>query len=281
MYLNCFETGALGDAVSISDTDDDDSDDRRRKPQAVTSEQEVDSVTSKLFTTTKSSRKTKSIRTTKSFRTITSSRITNSSRTTKSSRLVTTKSSRINMNTSTTRSSTSIQSSNSTRSSFPIKSSSAKVSRSNCEYTKSSTPSNYSTVLKANATLLEEIRFRQAVNLIYNKTYPGYSNCTLYAKHLDLNYKICSNFFHAKQSATDNAVTLVTQLTFNRFGSFKRLASKWRGPISVAFYVTSSELRQNVSQIKQWIASKNRLDIAVHFMIKRGVSGYSIPDDER
>ena len=97
-------------------------------------------------------------------------------------------------------------------------------------------------------------------------------NCALYNKNIDLNYITCLNVFEAIQPEKDDLVTLLTQLTFGRFERVQQMASKWRGPMSVAFYVTSSELHANVSQIEQWIAETGRRNIAVHFMVQRGVS---------
>ena len=108
--------------------------------------------------------------------------------------------------------------------------------------------------------------------MLYNESAPGYANCTSYNQHINLDYKTCVDVFRAVQPITNSSVTLVTQTTFNRFESVKRMALQWRGAMSVAFYLTSTELQFNTTEIQQWIVGTGRRNIAVHFMIKRGVS---------
>ena len=95
-------------------------------------------------------------------------------------------------------------------------------------------------------------------------------NCSLYNEHIHFNYDVI--VIDAKQPVTDQLVTLVTQLTWNRFESVKRMALKWRGPMSVAFYVTSSNLLLFQGRVQEWVQTWARDNIAVQFMLHDGVS---------
>ena len=128
----------------------------------------------------------------------------------------------------------------------------------------------------------KNVTFDAALELTYNnsiatlpanetKTQP-FPTCSLYNQHIDMNYSLCTNCFNAQPMAGD-LVTLVTQLTWNRFKSVKRMALKWLGPMSVAFYMTQSEFEQNKAILDQWSkrSAPGQRDIVVNIMIKRGV----------
>ena len=95
-------------------------------------------------------------------------------------------------------------------------------------------------------------------------------NCSLYNQHVNLTYDVIA--FEPTLAVTDELVTLVTQLTPNRFESVERMAQNWRGPMSVAFYVTSSELSMCQSRVREWIQRTSKRNVAVLFMLQQGVS---------
>ena len=97
--------------------------------------------------------------------------------------------------------------------------------------------------------------------------------CYKYRKEMGYVYKVQANFYNTNMTS-DSAddVTMVTQLTSSRLAALQRLASYWQGWMSVAVYVEEALLSNLKLQVGQWLREANRSNIAVSFVVKRGVS---------
>ena len=84
-------------------------------------------------------------------------------------------------------------------------------------------------------------------------------------------YRTHKYFIGTKYSTSDPYdVTLVTQMTMDRFSVFVTLVEHWKGPISVVVYCTDYEAWQLMEYFKHNKVLRSRKDIAVHAVFKRG-----------
>ncbi|KAK4872690.1 hypothetical protein RN001_014719, partial [Aquatica leii] len=65
-------------------------------------------------------------------------------------------------------------------------------------------------------------------------------------------------------------VTMVTQMSFEKFPVFEIICRRWTGPISVALYLLEDELPATLNIINESKALKDRKNIAYHIMFKEG-----------
>ena len=99
------------------------------------------------------------------------------------------------------------------------------------------------------------------------------ATCTEYNSEIGYAHQVHANFYNTNMTS-DSAddVTMVTQLTSSRLAALQRLASYWQGWMSVAVYVEEALLSNLKLQVGQWLRETNRSNIAVSFVVKRGVS---------
>ncbi|KAL3320885.1 hypothetical protein Ciccas_000450 [Cichlidogyrus casuarinus] len=65
-------------------------------------------------------------------------------------------------------------------------------------------------------------------------------------------------------------VTLLTQLSFDRFESFERLASLWQGPISAVVYASDAEVHELADLLQVSTVFVPRRNIGIHIVYKSG-----------
>ncbi|KAF5274147.1 hypothetical protein FQR65_LT04545 [Abscondita terminalis] len=88
----------------------------------------------------------------------------------------------------------------------------------------------------------------------------------------DQNFKYCTLLFVRKFvfNSEENDVTLVTQMTFNKFSVFEDVCRRWTGPISVALYLEEEQLLTTLNYINQSRQLNQRYNIAFHVLFKNG-----------
>ncbi|GMT06607.1 hypothetical protein PENTCL1PPCAC_28781, partial [Pristionchus entomophagus] len=78
-------------------------------------------------------------------------------------------------------------------------------------------------------------------------------------------------YFNGFTPSTDSGdVTLVTQLSVDRFGIFDKVLTSWEGPVSAVVYCTDAELSQIEEFMKVSRLARGRHNIAMHAVFKTG-----------
>ena len=67
-------------------------------------------------------------------------------------------------------------------------------------------------------------------------------------------------------------VTMVTQLTLDRWGVLEKIVVNWKGPLSVVLYVSDAEAGGLQDKLSLSAPFANRTNIALHLVYKRPVS---------
>ncbi|KAF5306336.1 hypothetical protein FQA39_LY09034 [Lamprigera yunnana] len=75
-------------------------------------------------------------------------------------------------------------------------------------------------------------------------------------------------FYH---ESDPNDVTIVTQMSFDKFSVFELVCERWTGAISVAIYITEEEFPLATDYIERSKTLKNRRNIGYHVAFKKGI----------
>ena len=65
-------------------------------------------------------------------------------------------------------------------------------------------------------------------------------------------------------------ISLLTQITNNRFDVLTLIANRWNGPINVAIYVKPNAILSMYTKINDWLSQNKRKNIMVHLVVAEG-----------
>ena len=101
-------------------------------------------------------------------------------------------------------------------------------------------------------------------------------SCRAYMKQVHIQHTVIANALNIDSDVThkngSDVVTLVTQLTSNRFDRLQRLAENWQGSISATVYGEEEEVEAMLDIAHEWLRKTQRQNVAIHVVLAEGVS---------
>ena len=104
-------------------------------------------------------------------------------------------------------------------------------------------------------------------------------SCRGYKEQVRIQHTVIANALNIDSDVThkngSDVVTLVTQLTSNRFDRLQRLAENWQGSISATVYGEEEEVEAMLDIAHEWLQKTQRQNVAIHVVLAEGVRNYT------
>lgn len=133
-------------------------------------------------------------------------------------------------------------------------------------------------ILTSNSDLLRQSRTTCFKPNSQRLTFQSSDICSGFRYHSTLKRRTHLSFITNGNVASNvsHGISLLTQMTLDRFHTFERLAQNWEGPISAACYVTEDEANKLPNMVLQSNVLKKRKNVEIHLVFIRDVSGESL-----
>ena len=125
--------------------------------------------------------------------------------------------------------------------------------------------------------LMSNAKFFKAYNetFVNNQTRNGRNICEVFNEDAKHRRFFVASVWKEYLSVDSDDITLVTQLTFDRFYMIDLLIEHWPGPLSITVYVKAEQLQVFEGAVATHPTLLKRDNIDFHIAIKSGVSEFS------
>ena len=129
-------------------------------------------------------------------------------------------------------------------------------------------------ILTSNSDILRQSQTDCFTPTNHNAIFDSSDKCSAFRYHASLKRRThvsyISSDVHISYDSHD--VSLLTQMSLDRFDTFETMAQNWQGPISVACHVAEEEADKLLNMVLQSSILKNRQNVEYHIVYKRDVS---------